>query len=132
MTELHTFLVLTDLRTALPLGPVSLALLLLRQGSVLLGWGAHGVPRGAGLFSASFLWEATLLFSLKLSAFLSRSSAELKSTCCPFLIRSRYSFRADWVPGLLSQLRNSSSTFFFSTGWRTCAEGIALFHFFGT
>lgn len=84
-----TFFVLTDLRSPLPLGPVTLVLLLLPEGRVLVVGGLQGVLSGASFFSARFFWDATLLFSLKVNDLLSWVLPLFKSMCCPPLIRSR-------------------------------------------
>lgn len=83
------FFVLTDLRSTLALDPLTLVLQLLPEGSVLADGGLEGVPRGRGFFSARFLWDATLLFSLKVRDILSWASRSDRSTCCPLLIMSR-------------------------------------------
>lgn len=84
-----TFFVLRDLRSTLPLGPVILVLLLLREGRVLVDGVLKGVLKGAGFFSARFFCDATLLFSLKLNDLLSGASPIPNSIGCPLLIRSR-------------------------------------------
>lgn len=123
-------MVLTDLRSCLPLGPVIRALLLLREGRVLLGEGLEEAPSGAGFFSVRFFCDATLLFSLKLNDLLSCALPLPKLLYCPLLIRSRPYLRADCVPGSLNQLKNSSSTFNLRTGWRTCGDGILVTSYF--
>lgn len=81
---------LIDLRSTLPLGPVTLVLLLLPEGKALVDGMLEGVLRDAGFFSARFFGDATLLFSLKVGELLSRAPLMLlTSTCCPLLIRSR-------------------------------------------
>lgn len=111
---------LTDFLNTLPLGPVILVLQLLPEGRALLGEGLDRAVLEKGLSSARFLWEATLLFSLKVNDFLSGESPPPppRSTPRPDLIRSRYSLSDDCVEGSLSQVKKSSSTFIFRTGWR--------------
>lgn len=109
---------LIDFLNTLPLGPVILELQLLPEGRALVGEGFDRAPLEKGLSSARFLWEATLLFSLKLNDFLSGASLSSRSTRWPDLIRSRYSLSDDCVEGSLNQVKKSSSTFIFRTGWR--------------